>query len=61
MLDTTQAGLVRAMCEPVEREKWAAARRIVVPHPSAVEFHERGYREYLLTIDRARSLWGATS
>ncbi|MGW3470682.1 FGGY family carbohydrate kinase [Saccharopolyspora sp. NPDC000995] len=47
--------------EPVDREKWAAARRIVVPHPSAVEFYERGYREYLLTIDRARSLWGATS
>ncbi|MCI2422799.1 carbohydrate kinase [Saccharopolyspora sp. K220] len=47
--------------EPVDREQWAAARRTVVPHPSAVEFYERGYREYLLSIDRARPLWGASS
>ncbi|PKW15705.1 FGGY-family carbohydrate kinase [Saccharopolyspora spinosa] len=47
--------------EPVDHEEWAAARRTVVPNPSAVEFYERGYREYLATIDRARPLWGATS
>ncbi|GAA4865199.1 FGGY-family carbohydrate kinase [Saccharopolyspora rosea] len=43
--------------EPVDREKWAAARRVVRPHPNAVEFYERGYRDYLASIDRARPLW----
>lgn len=43
--------------EPVDREQWAAARRTVHPRPEAVEFYERGYREYLAAIDRARPLW----
>ncbi|WP_433872363.1 FGGY family carbohydrate kinase [Saccharopolyspora sp. CA-218241] len=43
--------------EPVDRQRWAQARRVVQPHPSAVEFYERGYREYLDSIDRARPLW----
>ncbi|KAA5827156.1 FGGY-family carbohydrate kinase [Saccharopolyspora hirsuta] len=47
--------------EPVDRELWAAARRTVQPHPNAVEFYERGYREYLVSIDRARPHWGASS
>ncbi|MBB5156719.1 FGGY-family carbohydrate kinase [Saccharopolyspora phatthalungensis] len=46
--------------EPVDRELWAAARRTVVPHPSAVEFYEHGYRDYLDSIDRARPQWGTT-
>ena len=46
-----------ALGEPVDREKWAADRRTVRPDPGASEHYERGYREYLEAIDRARPLW----
>lgn len=46
-----------ALGDPVDRQQWAADRRTVRPDPEAVEFYERGYREYLAAIDRARPLW----
>ncbi|CAM04459.1 xylulokinase/erythritol kinase [Saccharopolyspora erythraea NRRL 2338] len=47
--------------EPVDRVQWAADRHVVQPHPRAVEFYERGYRDYLAAIDRARPGWQATA
>lgn len=46
-----------ALNEPVDRESWAAARRTVRPNPRSVEVYERGYRDYLSAIDRARPVW----
>ncbi len=43
--------------EPVDRAQWAAGRHTVYPHASAAEFYERGYREYLASIDRVRPVW----
>ncbi|GAA2344711.1 FGGY-family carbohydrate kinase [Saccharopolyspora halophila] len=47
--------------EPVDRQQWAAARRTVEPDPAAAAFYERGYREYLASIDRARPHWGGAT
>ncbi|RRO18756.1 carbohydrate kinase [Saccharopolyspora rhizosphaerae] len=43
--------------EPVDRERWAADRRVVRPDPKNVEFYDRGYRDYLTAIERARPHW----
>lgn len=46
-----------ALGEPIDRQEWAAQRRTVRPRPSAVQFYERGYQDYLASIDRARPVW----
>ncbi|MDI2029396.1 FGGY-family carbohydrate kinase [Saccharopolyspora sp. TS4A08] len=46
-----------ALGDPVDREQWAADRRVVCPDPRAVEFYDRGYRDYLTAIERARPHW----
>ena len=47
--------------DPIDRDRWAAARRTVEPDPEAVAFYDSGYREYLASIDRARPHWGGDS
>ena len=44
--------------DPIDRDRWAAARRTVEPDPVAVAHYDRGYRQYLASIDRARPHWG---
>jgi erythritol kinase len=43
--------------DPVDREQWSAQRRTIHPDPRAVEFYERGYHDYLASVDRARPVW----
>ncbi|GAB3301180.1 FGGY family carbohydrate kinase [Parasphingorhabdus pacifica] len=43
--------------EPIDRQQWEQARHTVEPNPSAVEFYEHGYAEYLATIEQARPSW----
>ncbi|MHA6799890.1 FGGY family carbohydrate kinase [Bounagaea algeriensis] len=50
-----------ALGEPIDRQEWAAARHVVAPNPEAAEFYERGYREYLASLQRARPLWQAAA
>lgn len=46
-----------ALGKPIDREQWMAARRTIHPQPQAAEFYDRGYRDYLESIDRARPVW----
>lgn len=46
-----------ALGDPVDHAEWAAARREVRPDPTVVEFYERGYHEYLASLERARPVW----
>ncbi|WP_026453394.1 FGGY-family carbohydrate kinase [Saccharomonospora iraqiensis] len=50
-----------ALGDPVDRERWAAARWTVRPRAEVAGFYERGYREYLAALDRARPHWAPVS